>query len=364
MKLASCAAVILATIALAASQQHERLLGTDLGAPPKPGEIVVQNGVLDTLGARLEVLGVCKISDGELSCWSPSGKKDPSTTAEIRKLLGEKDGKYRQSLSAKFGKKNRLLVLKKHVTDAVAGNSSYYEFPRDSGSGAIEGWDQVGFTAYPIGINETKVPRTEFQFAAGWFEKARTSFPLRFHALTPRTIQRSIPLSIGEFSEGGNRYKILSISDRPSRNSTKSYSENGYGNENLKKVTYVTVMPLRTSDPNLATVLMAAGKDGRPFAATNRHDEPIYESQMKAFEIEQQKRRSELDRLRNGAGDNDLWAVFNRRLTGIGLDPKVFGLNEAVGFRLRIDLSKVKSLSVSTQRRAVYVFDNIRLDPN
>ena len=270
MKLAPCAAVILATIAFAATQQHERLLGPDLGAPPQPGEIVVQNNSLDIPGAKLEVLGVCKISDGELSCWSANGKQDSSTTAELRKLLADKEGKYRHNYYGKFGKKNRLLVIKKQITDSISGSNSYYEFPGDGGSGATEGWDQIGFTTYPTGNDVIKVPRTEIQFAAGWFEKARTSFPLRFHAMTPRTIQRSIPLSTGELSEGGNRYRILSISNKPSENSKKMYSEQGYGNANLKKVTYVTVQPLKVSEPNLVIFLNAAGKNGK-------HTRPLIE---------------------------------------------------------------------------------------
>lgn len=88
-------------------------------------------------GQKLEVAGVCSISESNLECWSPHGKSDPDLSLLMRRLLSAKDA---PNVPFRYGCKTRYLILRtvgdfSTISESPAGTTlTQITLPDDRGA--------------------------------------------------------------------------------------------------------------------------------------------------------------------------------------------------------------------------------------
>jgi hypothetical protein len=83
-------------------------------------------------GNKIEIEGVCKITEDSVGCWNSDGSADDDLTKKIRETLEKQSqgsGPFGSSISIRYGKKNRMIVLK---TTAKSADMSQFSLAHDA----------------------------------------------------------------------------------------------------------------------------------------------------------------------------------------------------------------------------------------
>jgi hypothetical protein len=102
-----------------------------------------------------------------------------------------------------------------------------------------------------------------------------------------------------------------------------------------------------------------ADANGSAYVGKNDKGEPLNAQDFQ--KVQQEQQRKMMEESKNGRPYINNWN--NQYIGGIGLDPQQSGRSNHIG-QFNIELSKVKKLVLSVNRRTVYVFDKIKLDQN
>jgi hypothetical protein len=159
--------------------------------------------------SKVELLGVCKASETEISCWGPDGKAaDPEVERNFRAALSN------QTVSIRFGMKNRVAIFK--ITNpANPTGSSIQE--------SMSAWDEAGsyfnlsFAQGNGGAERTSLCAVVFASPASAATGKARATVVRFHDRSER-----FPLKVGSsFSYLGRTYKVARIEEHaPAKGST------------------------------------------------------------------------------------------------------------------------------------------------
>lgn len=325
---------------------------------PQKGENIATDYKISHGGRIVEVEGICKLTNDEAICWSPSGAKNEALATEITDAVKNRKYSFSRWRKSEAMKKNRILVLKSTTLSTQNGAPGFSGTSqvvyRTIGADFTEGWelDHNFFNDLAFGS-----PPTQRQILCGVFEKSTEDFPLRY-SFKPHSIDNLVmDPKKGSFTLDGNTYNISSITDEvemPAAYNLKAQQRK------FPKVTYVSIQPVTIKNPYSVVSISAADVKGNPFVFANGKGEPLT---MPEFQkLQREANHKLMEQPKNGVPLVD--SRFSYQDIGrISLDPSQSGRTLDVG-QFRIEMSKIRKLALNVSRQTVYVFDKIRLDPN
>lgn len=333
-----------------------------VAAPPQENERVADNYQIEMGGRQVEIEGICKLSEEGLSCWKPNGDKNPELEADFVATMNSRDDNYSNNFQFKFMKKNRVLILKSTVKPPPSGQFSGigYGLMYENYSGAKEGWQSGGQYWRPRDASNPNDPQVERQMLVGSFKKDTKTFPLRYQ-FTESTSERVIaPFTKTEFTAGGNTYEIVSITDKPTAG-VGGYGGNPYpGNMKPPTYTYVGIKLVKVVNPNMLLYIFPADGNGKQYAGFDDKGNPVDSVQLQKIQIERQKKMKQDSKPGFPIGGRMFPGNFIQPLS---IDPSANYANGVFTGSFNVASSKIKKIAISVNKRTVFVFDKIQLDP-
>lgn len=326
---------------------------------PQPGEFVVQDSLLTLPGTKLELLGVCKVQEEGMSCWRPNGRTDEQLAIELKDALKTKDPQERRDFQLRFGKKNRILVLKR--TNQIRTNEPILipYIPRSDDTS--DNYWRIGYSAPLLGDeNKTQQGQSDLLTMFGSFDANETSVPMRFQSNTNGPRPSPIPFAIGEFSVGLNSYRITAISGK----SVNNYYGGSQAEKFPRVTTHFTLEAVNIRDRNSIITFSPADADGLPYIAYNAKHELMNSNQYSKQIGDWTERWNEAVKKGNTSNRILQQNYFPSMITPMVVDNADMTRKGKYEGILDVSLSKVKKISFSVQKRTVYIFDSIKLDPN
>lgn len=333
-------------------------------SPPKPGEQVANDFKIQTQTQTIEIEGVCKLTEDDAVCWKPNGDSNEELAKELTAAIESRANSYSNGFQFKFKKKNRILVLKTTTPPMKPGQEggSYgggLMHQYSSGPEFAEGWTNnysIFHGSSSTGFDQTRVERSVL---TGAFNRETKTFPLRYEITKfERTPASSIVAKKGVFEVAGNTYEIVSMADKSSQ---PGYVQPNYGPNAVKvKYTYLTVKPIKITDPYAVVTLTPADDSGTPYGGLDANGNPISSAAANKKREEDQKKMMEAARA--GKPYVGYQSIGPTYIQPMSLDPRSNA--PSLTMAVSVEPSKLKKFSVSVQHRTVYVFDNVKLDKN
>jgi hypothetical protein len=307
----------------------------------------VRDFVAELGDRKIEVEGVCSLSEDALDCWKPSGEKNPELQAEIDKYLTEKKNDYANMFRFSYNKKNRLLALK--TTYLPKPDSSHpVSFAgvlqeQYSDSNAKNIWRSVSYISSAGG--DPRSERTEKRLLLGSFDNQRTKADLPYFFNSPAVQKGTHPVKPGQISIGGNVYEILSITTREEkRDMNKSI-----------KYTQFQVKLVKISDPDLILYLSAANSDGKPYMGFDAKGKPLLAEEFMKYMQSQ---------IITKGGNSGFGSIQPNSVYGMSIDPlsSVRPSTDILMLQTNLEPTRFQTLALSVVKRTTFAFDNIHLD--
>lgn len=326
-------------------------LGLSSGAMQGQQRSFVRDYVADLGDRKIEVEGVCSISEDRLSCWKPNGESNPALQSEFEKFLTEKKTDYVNQFRFAYNKKNRLLVLKttysaKPQARVMIGNTGLLQ-EQYSDSNSKNVWRSQNYLSTPSG--DPQVGRVEKRLLQGAFDTnlERTELPYFFNS--PTQPRGAFPVKTGPISIDGNVYEILSITPREAQ----SYMGK------LRKTTEFKIKLVKITDPDVILSLSPANVDGKQYVAYDSKNRLLLmEEYVKLLNEQNRQQMSK----RPGAG---FGSIQQNMIYGMGIDPRsaVKPSTDVLTLHVNVELPKIKTLTISVTKRTTFDFGVISLDP-
>ncbi|HLP00270.1 MAG TPA: hypothetical protein VK171_16855 [Fimbriimonas sp.] len=335
-----------------------------LASPPKPGEQVASDFKIQTDTQIIEVEGVCKLTEDEAICWKPNGDSNDELAKELTSAIESNTNSYSNGFQFKFKKKNRILVLKTTTPPRKPGQEggSYggnLVHNYASGPDFMEGWTSnysIFSGASSTSFDQTRVERSVM---TGAFNPDTETFPLRYEMTKyERTPATSIPAKKGQIEVAGNTYEIVSMSDKSPQ---PGYAPPRFGpNVDKAKYTYLTIKPIKITDPYALVTLAPADDTGAPYGGLDANGNPI--SAAAAAKKREEDQKKMMEAAKAGKPYVGYQSIAPTYIQPIGLDPR--NTAKVLMMAVNVEPSKLKKFAVNVQHRTVYVFDKVKLDKN
>lgn len=319
---------------------------------------------IETPTQTIEVEGVCKLTEDEAVCWKPSGDRNEELAKELTNAVESQANSYSNGFQFKFKKKNRILVLKTTTPPRKPGESggSYNSGVMQQHGGGpefMEGWTNnysIFNGSSSTGFDQTRVERSVM---TGAFNPQTKTFPLRYQITKyEQSPSSSIVAKKGTLEVGGNTYEIISMSDKAP---SPGYQPPSYGPNSVKaKFTFVTIKPIKINDPYAVVTLSPADESGAPYGGLDSDGNPMSAAAASKKREEDQKKMMEA--ARTGKAYSGYQGFNGNYIQPMTLDPSNTGASFAMV--VNVEPSKLKKFAVNVQRRSVFVFDKVKLDPN
>ena len=354
-------------LGISAAVVGARQLGADdnpNSAPPQLGEIVAKNYSLEFPGNTTEIYGVCKLDDAELVCWKPNGTKNKAIADEISEGMKKTKVDFLRTFQFELGKHNRILLVRKTLAyGAVTSWQSPYH-PSPYRSNSSDGWNDRGLNIVDPDSNPSKYPRTEIAVLTGSFGLSVTSFPLRYQSL--KFIQKSItiPVRAGKFKVEGNEYLVESVSDSPTIKNQFGGSGGRSWEQTPTKKTYIKIKAIKIVDPDIILSLHAASDQGVDFGGTDINGEPISSLVFMNLALQQIKSDAEAQKAGKNLYSPDRWNSWQHSISPISIDARSEFRKGSFEESISLERRKIKTFAIHAQKRTIYIFDNIQLNPH
>ena len=334
------------------------------GAPPKPGEIIAKNYTLEFPGNTIEIHGVCKLDDADLVCWKPDGTKSKAVADEISEGMRKTKVDFLRTFQFELGKHNRILLVRKTIASGAVTSwqSPYHPSPYTGNS--FDNWNDRGMTITNPDSSLSKFPRTELSVLTGSFGSGITSFPLRYQSLKLIQTSITIPVKAGPFKVEGNEYRVESVSDSPTIRNQFGFSGGRSSESTPTKKTYIKVRAIKIVDPDIVFSLHAASEKGVNFGGTDKNGEPISALEYMNQTLQQIKSDAEAQKTGKNPYSPDRWNSWEHSISPIHIDPRSEMRQGSFEESISLERGKIKTFAIYAQKRTIYIFDNIRLDPH
>jgi hypothetical protein len=81
---------------------------------PAQNPDIVVTGKFESGAAKLEVLGICELSEDQVECWTPAGKKDADLSSKVSNALKpvSLSSGITGAYTMHYGMKNRMVIFK------------------------------------------------------------------------------------------------------------------------------------------------------------------------------------------------------------------------------------------------------------
>lgn len=326
-------------------------LGLSSGAMQGQQKSFVRDYVADLGDRKIEVEGVCSISEDRLSCWKPNGESNPALQSEFEKFLTEKKTDYVNQFRFAYNKKNRVLVLKttylaKPDGRVTIGNTGVLQ-EQFSDSNSRNTWRSTNYLSTPTG--DPRLERTEKRLLQGAFDTSLEKSDLPYFFNSPSQARGAFPLKTGPFTIDGNVYEILSITPREAQ----SYMGK------VRKTTDFKIKLVKITDPDVVLSLSPANADGKQYAAYDSKNRLLLAEEYAKLMNEQYRRQ-----VGKGSGAS-FGSIQQNMIYGMGIDPRsaVRPSTDVLTLQVNVELSKIKTLAASVTKRTTFDFGSISLDP-
>ncbi len=282
----------------------------------------------------IEVLGVCKLADGVLTCWTPDGRPSDDLTQQVNRSLSQTQNDAGFYLVP--GKKTRMAIVRS-VQRSPVGTSVYLR-----GINGNSSWlSQRSISSrWVVDVDGSESQRTElYSFAAGSDQSTAS-----FEGSVTETVDQAngvSPRPGTTFRCGGAEIEILGFSritnDPKLMNSEASWK--------------LLVDVKKASDVGLSMV--AVGKDGNVIMNTDKEGKP---APFRSFEYNPVPPRGGTAPSTLGQGGG----FARMTMPYLSLTPARTGKMEV---RCAIDPSVIASLRVSANKTSPFELANLPLDP-
>lgn len=201
----------------------------------------------------LQIEGVCKITEDEISCWKTDQTRNEDLEAMVRRNL-EDPNRYGSRVQILYGKKNRLVVAK-------STQSSHFG---PSASMSIESLGERQDSWSPIDLNtmssfEPGKPYIRYETRMGSFDKSVTETSLRIRLSEPAPGPAQLNASVGATTViDGNKITLLSIA--------KGSSDEPYGYRLPNQKTWRVTIRVEQKGKRPIGVYLSPGQANQPGA--------------------------------------------------------------------------------------------------
>ena len=280
---------------------------------------VIDNYKVSVGNLSVEIEGVCKIGEADVTCWNPNGRAYRKLTEDVIRSLKNNKIEPERTFRNILGKKNRILVFKTNKTvPSSADRTSSSGFLNNSGNTNQHKWNQTHLFLDPPTFFDGGGEKTSRVFMFGSFERGSTESSLEYTISQNFIDPVRIPFQKGVFAVDGNSYEINSWG-------VPSGSElDSLGVKNSDKV-FIRLKDVKISKPELVLIL-----------------KPVYPADFKQDELD---------------GGADKWIYLGETIPNVR-NPRTGYLEYFLG----IGPPKITHFDIRRMKQANYVFDKISLD--
>ncbi|MEQ1823415.1 MAG: hypothetical protein ABL949_12975 [Fimbriimonadaceae bacterium] len=314
--------------------------------PAMPAADVKVEGVAEDLGSKVEIEGVCKISEDSISCWKVDGTSYEDLEKRIRASFDKQDNNYGYgsgpSVQIRLGKKNRVVVFKTTRPMSSSGGLTLQSV----------GDDRFGGSSYfSINLNDENMrtydmnkPMVSYEVRSVSAEFNQTTTSARLMSFEPVRENPSMDFKIGASAPfEGRTYTVQSFGPAKKRE--------GMGYMSGQEGKFEVVIRVSGPQNKISPSFQPANSSGERFAHVDKAGNPVtqeeYQAKVRTYSENMQKAM----RAGNNRPQSDYPQYAQAYLQPIGGTPEtmifVTALNPKHIAKLKITGSRMKSIELT-----------------